>query len=250
MSWVERYGIVGVYFFVLIFLLFCLIFDWQFIWSIFYVKDINLLVEFGILLAALTFPVGYLLVTTSQYIYYKCPCLGWQIHPEIIKIIKENNPNIFKKYKIPIQKKQIDELSAEHIVVKLTRLIDRNAIEKDKNNVQEWISKRSYVMAVNSAIIVATAIGIILAIVFLFMLFGIDRKGQFGPFDILNVIILAGLVVINIGFYFQNIELAKLQQNVILDYVITMASKNIKNNKRRKTKRNTGQLPIKVERKI
>jgi hypothetical protein len=141
MNWFERYGIPGFYFVLLVAAFYYIIFgppcD----------QDI-ILTALGIALSA-SLPIGYILVIFSQRLFY-CDRFPWRVHSEAWKAAK-NDADIGKEWWV----------EAEATILGRWKCSDKDKIEKGKW-LQEWFAKRFDVLAINSALILATFLGWVL----------------------------------------------------------------------------------------
>jgi len=161
MNWFERYGIPGLYF-VLLVAAVCYIFGPP--------CDTveTAITAFGVAVAA-SLPIGYILVVTSQWLYYKVPCL--QVHHKAWKAAKKD-----------ADKELLEDeewwVEARATVLGRWRISNEDKIEKGKW-LQEWFAKRFDVLAINSALILATVFGL-LALIIMWCL----RFSQVSPLDL------------------------------------------------------------------
>ena len=160
MNWFERYGIPGFYL-VLLAAVACYIFGPP--------CDVEIAIKaFGVALAA-SLPIGYILVVTSQWLYYKVPCL--QVHHKAWKAAKKD-----------ADKELLEDeewwVEARATVLGRWRISNEDKIEKGKW-LQEWFAKRFDVLAINSALILATVFGL-LALIIMWCL----RFSQVSPPDL------------------------------------------------------------------
>lgn len=205
MSWVERYGIVGTYFF-LFFGGLCI--------SIFGVPKIEITAGIVSIIIALCFPVGYFLISMGQLFYYGFDRHPWRLDLDVIKniISKKDEIGLTNKEKILNEISKINtQLEAEVFTVKSTRIKK----EGDKNeNIQEWMSKRNYVIAINSAVILTIIIGWFVCLcVFISNGFWMYYTKEF-------LYIFLSSFIIFLALSLQNQLLTKLNVNILCEYVL------------------------------
>jgi hypothetical protein len=151
MNWFERYGIPGLYF-VLLVAVACYIFGPP------YDTVENGMTAFEVALAA-SLPIGYILSVTSQWLYYKVP--WWQVHHKAWKAAKKE-----------VDKELLEE-GEEWWVEARANILGRWKLDEEKipkgiekgKWLQEWFTKRFDVLAINSTLILATIIGLLVLII-------------------------------------------------------------------------------------
>jgi hypothetical protein len=146
MNWFERYGIPGLYF-VLLVATACYIFGPP--------CDKDTAIQIFIAALSASLPIGYILVVTSQWLYYKVPCL--QVHHKAWKAAKKDADK-----ELPEDEEWWVEARAT--VLGRWRISNEDRIEKGKW-LQEWFAKRFDVLAINSALILATVFGLLALII-------------------------------------------------------------------------------------
>lgn len=190
MNWFERYGIPGLYF-VLLVAAACYILgppcD---------TEEIAMTAFGGTLAASL--PIGYILLVTSQWLYYKVP--WWQVHHKAWKVAKKDTD------------KELPEDGEWWVEARATILgrwkLDEEKIPKgiEKGRwLQEWFAKRFDVLAINSALILATIIGLLVLIIMWCLRFSqasppdLDRyrRWALAAFIGLSILAIAALVLSN-----------------------------------------------------
>jgi len=162
MNWFERYGIPGLYF-VLLVATACYIFGPP--------CDKDTAIQIFIAALSASLPIGYILVVTSQWLYYKVPCL--QVHHKAWKAAKKDAD------------KELPEDEEWWVEARATILgrwkLDEEKIPKgiEKGKwLQEWFTKRFDVLAINSTLILATIIGLLVLIIMCCL-----RFSQASPLD-------------------------------------------------------------------
>jgi hypothetical protein len=143
MNWFERYGIPGLYFVLLVAAFYHIIFGPP--------CDKGITVAaFGIALSA-SVPIGYILVIFSQMLLYCDRIPWWRVHSEAWK-------EVWKEAKNDANKGTEWWVEAEATILGRWGGSDKDTIEKGKW-LQEWFTKRFDVLAINSALILATVLG-------------------------------------------------------------------------------------------
>jgi len=145
MNWFERYGIPGLYFVLLVTILCCVIFGLPYCKN---QRDIAIKVFVATLPASV--PIGYILVIFSQMLVYCDKIPWWRVHSEAWKKAGEKTKNgADKEWWV----------EAEATIRGRWKCTDKdNKIERGKW-LQEWFTKRFDVLAINSALILATIFG-------------------------------------------------------------------------------------------
>lgn len=146
MNWFERYGIVGAYFLTVL--------------SVFLkINQYFAQVDFGkdgaVIIAFFSFsalPAGYILSIFSQLLYY-CGFGGTQIHKETVKYLPEKLKN---------ELNLLDSDNEQKLEAKITAKIRLSAEHQQLQYLGVFATKRWDVLAVNSAIRLATVVLIIL----------------------------------------------------------------------------------------
>lgn len=145
MNWFERYGIPGLYFVLLVTILCCVIFGLPYCKN---QRDIAIKAFVATLPASV--PIGYILVIFSQMLVYCDKIPWWRVHSEAWKKAGEKTKNDADKEWW---------VEAEATIRGRWKCTDKdNKIEKGKW-LQEWFTKRFDVLAINSALILATIFG-------------------------------------------------------------------------------------------
>lgn len=145
MNWFERYGIPGLYFVLLVTVLCCVIFGLPYCKN---QRDIAIKAFVATLPASV--PIGYILVIFSQMLVYCDKIPWWRVHSEAWKKAGEKTKNDADKEWW---------VEAEATIRGRWKCTDKdNKIEKGKW-LQEWFTKRFDVLAINSALILATIFG-------------------------------------------------------------------------------------------
>jgi hypothetical protein len=144
MNWFERYGIPGLYFVLLVTILCCIIFGFP------YCKDQrDIAIKAFVAALPASVPIGYILVIFSQLLYYKV-FSWWQVHREAWRLANVDD-----------EEEREDEewwVEARATVLARWRTSNEDKIKKGKW-LQEWFAKRFDVLAINSALILATIFG-------------------------------------------------------------------------------------------
>jgi hypothetical protein len=191
MNWFERYGIPGFYFALLVAAA-CYVFGPP-------CDTVETAIKaFGVALAA-SLPFGYILVIISQLLYYKVP--WWQVHRKAWKAAKKE-----------VDKELLEEGEEWWVEARATILgrwkLDEEKIPKgiEKGKwLQEWFAKRFDVLAINSALILATIIGLLVLIIMWCLRFSqapppdLDcyRRWALAAFIGLSILAIAALVLSN-----------------------------------------------------
>ena len=151
MNWFERYGIPGLYFVLLVTILCCVIFGLPYCKN---QRDIAIKAFVATLPASV--PIGYILVIFSQMLVYCDKIPWWRVHSEAWKKAGEKTKNDADKEWW---------VEAEATIRGRWKCTDKdNKIEKGKW-LQEWFAKRFDVLAINSALILATVFGLLALII-------------------------------------------------------------------------------------
>jgi hypothetical protein len=156
MNWFERYGIPGLYFVLLITTLCCTIFGLP------HCKDQrDIAIKAFVAALPASVPIGYILVILSQMLYYcdKFPC---QVHRKAWKKAWERAENEADK-----KKGWCADMEKEWWVEAEATILGRWELDEEKTPrgiekgrwLQEWFTKRFDVLAINSALILATFLG-------------------------------------------------------------------------------------------
>lgn len=160
MSWFERYGIVGIYYVILIAGI--LIAGMQNAGKL-SADDFNNLSSIAIAIGGgVSVSAGYLITIFSQYIYYYWLCESYQVH----KTVWKNIP-IFKNYKNCCNEKSIETRLA--IIQRLIVLPNDNYNIEQIRWFQEYNTKRWDVLVISFSVMIATPLAWLTALLILFI---------------------------------------------------------------------------------
>jgi hypothetical protein len=145
MNWFERYGIPGLYFVLLVTILCCIIFGFP------YCKDQrDIAIKAFVAALPASVPIGYILVIFSQALVYWDKISWWRVHHEAWENAKnDEDRHEDKEWWV----------EAHATILGRWRYFDKNNKLEAAKWLQEWFAKRFDVLAINSALIVATFIG-------------------------------------------------------------------------------------------
>lgn len=223
MNWAERFGIVGAYFFILLSAFLISIYDINY-------EILKVSLKASVFIIALFFPIGYIIIEIGQWLYYICH--PWQLDIRVINKMKRTQIK-FKNKDIQNNYREIgarDQLNAEAFLTYINKTVKINVNE----NVQTWIQRRNYAVAVNSAIILASTIAFGLLFIILiynnmYKLFPFLVAITYNPNPDLLAVIVTITYLLNAILWNVNNKLIKLISDVYYDY--TLNSLGINNNR-------------------
>jgi|GEM_PF-2985456 len=158
MNWFERYGIVGMYFFMALFVWYTCLF------AAFKVEETVLLIEgipikyIGALFGFMFLPIGYIIMVLSQWLYYK-GIYGNRIHRKVFDQLS-NKLRIKEITGIPGKPSEAD---AEMALTYIDRIKMKYKDIKKVESLAVWIRKRFDVIAINNGVLLATLLSFVSA---------------------------------------------------------------------------------------
>jgi len=192
MNWFERYGIVGSYFIVLLYVI--LRFNLQRLGIAIEFSKGSMAVDAAIFVAA-SLALGYVISIFSQFLYYKGRN-GLMIHGEIIKLCRQETG--MDKY-IQDEIKISENETEEDIEVKLTVFFRlKEKLLKRFQYLGVFSTKRWDVIAINSALILGTYLLFISCTILKIFIFIINNnlKTLWGWVDVFTLFIVVPILVL------------------------------------------------------
>jgi len=160
MNWFERYGIVGMYFLIALFVWYTCLF------AAFEVKETVLLIEgipikyIGALFGFMFLPIGYIIMVFSQWLYYK-GLYGRQTHLKVLDKLSNES----RKNEIIGEHSNSSEAEVEMALTYFDRIRMKFEDTKKVESLAVWIRKRFDVIAINNGVLLATLLSFASAVI-------------------------------------------------------------------------------------
>ncbi len=156
MNWFERYGIVGMYFLIIVSIWYVCLFPEAIDIGKLTIYEIPIKYIAG-LFTFLFLPIGYIIMILSQRLYYWIPSL--HTHKKIFRKLTDKTKN-----KIELNKEEA-EWKTEAVLTYYDRMKFNNRNEKSMEFLAPFITKRFDVIAINNGMILASLLAALLVII-------------------------------------------------------------------------------------